>query len=156
MKVYIGADHAGFDLKEKLIKYFEDQKISGILDIEIEDLGAKKMDPKDDYPDITEKLVKKVRRGKTNRGVLICGNAIGVCMTANKYKGIRAGIGYNTYSAKSMREDDNTNVLCLAGRVLSHEYARAIMRIWLETAYTDEKRHNRRLEKVAALEENME
>ena len=156
MKVYIGADHAGFDLKQKLIKYFEDQKVSGILEIELEDVGPAKMDPKDDYPDIVEKVVKKVRRGKTNRGVLICGNAVGVSMAANKYKGVRAGIGYNTYSAKSMREDDDTNVLCLAGRVLSQEYARAIMRIWLETAFSEEKRHKRRLEKIAALEANME
>ncbi len=154
MKVFIGADHAGFDLKEKLKKFLDEQKTNDILEYEYEDVGPAKLDPKDDYPDIVAKVVKKVAKGKNNYGILLCANAVGVCMAANKHKGIRAGIGYNTYAAKSMREDDNTNVLCLAGKVLSHEYARAIMRIWLETPFSGEPRHKQRLEKVAALEEN--
>ncbi len=153
MKIYFGADHAGFDLKEKLVKWLGDQTTNGAQDFEFEDVGAKTKDLKDDYPDIVEKLVKKVRRGKNNVGILLCNNAIGVCMAANKHKGIRAGIGYNTFAAKSMRADDDTNILCLAGGVLSHEYARAIMRIWLETSFSGEPRHKKRLAKVEALEE---
>ncbi len=154
MKVFFGSDHAGFELKQKLLKWLGDQIEGGVIDVEFEDVGPEKMDSKDDYPDIVAKVVKKVQRGKNNKAVLICGNGIGVCMTANKYKGIRAGIGYNTFAAKSMSADDNVNVLCLGGRVLSHEYARAIMRIWMETPFSEEHRHKKRLAKVEALEEN--
>lgn len=153
MKIYIGADHAGFDLKQDLIKHLTEQEINGQPEFDIEDVGATKVDPDDDYPDIVEKFVKKIHRGKNNMGILICGNAIGVCMAANKYKGIRAGVGYNTYAARTSRTDDNTNVLCLAGRVLSTEYGRAIARIWLETPFSNEPRHKRRLDKIVAHEE---
>lgn len=152
MKLFIGSDHAGFELKEKLKKFLEDQKTNDVLEYDFEDLGPSKVDPKDDYPDIVDKVAKKVKKAKGNYGILICANGIGVCMAANKYKGIRAGIGYNTLAAKTMRTDDNTNVLCLAGKVLSPEYARAIMRIWLETPFSGEPRHKKRIEKVEALE----
>lgn len=152
MKIYIGADHAGFDLKADLIKHLSEQTVNGIAPFEIEDVGSATMVADDDFPDIAEKVVKKVRRGKTNFGILICANGIGVCIAANKFKGIRAGIGYNTLAARTMRSDDNTNILCLAGKVLSHEYARAITRIWLETPFSEEGRFKRRLAKIEAIE----
>lgn len=153
MKMYIASDHAGFDLKTDLIKHLSEQLINGQPEFDIEDVGPTSLDPNDDYPDMVEKLVKKVRRGKNNVGVFICGNAIGACIASNKFKGIRASIGYNTFAARTARADDDANILCLAGRVLSTEYARAITRIWLETPFSGEERHKRRLAKITAIEE---
>jgi len=114
-------------------------------------MGNTKLDEADDYPDFTAPLAKKVVKEK-GRGILICGNAVGVCVTANKVAGIRAAIGYNTSVAKTSRTDDNTNVLCLAGRVLSLDFAKAIADHWLKTPFSNEPRHVRRLKKIEELE----
>ncbi|MBI5229913.1 MAG: ribose 5-phosphate isomerase B [Candidatus Magasanikbacteria bacterium] len=144
--LYIGSDHAGFKLKEEVKKYLE------FLGYTYEDVGAKTFNEKDDYPEFARAVAEKVAADAHAKGILICGNGVGVCMTANKIKGVRAGIGYNIGVAKTMRADDDTNVLCLAGRVLSTEFARAIVRLWLETAFSGEERHQRRLKQVAQLE----
>ncbi|HBW73851.1 MAG: Sugar-phosphate isomerase, RpiB/LacA/LacB family [Candidatus Magasanikbacteria bacterium GW2011_GWC2_45_8] len=144
--LYIGSDHAGFKLKEEVKKYLE------FLGYKFEDIGAKTFNEKDDYPEFARVVAEKVVVDVHAKGILICGNGVGVCMAANKIKGIRAGIGYNIGSAKTMRADDDTNILCLAGRVLSTEFARAIVRLWLETPFSGEERHLRRLKQVAKLE----
>lgn len=144
--LYIGSDHAGFKLKEEVKKYLE------FLGYSFVDVGAKAFNEKDDYPEFSQAVAEKVAADPHTKGILICGNGVGVCMAANKIKGIRAGIGYNTSVAKTMRAEDDANVLCLAGRVLSTEFARAIVRLWLETAFSGEERHLRRLKQVAAIE----
>lgn len=144
--LYIGSDHAGFKLKEEVKKYLE------FLGYSFVDVGAKTFNEKDDYPEFSQAVAEKVAADTHAKGILICGNGVGVCMAANKIKGIRAGIGYNTSVAKTMRTDDDANVLCLAGRVLSTEFARAIVRLWLETAFSGEERHVRRLKQVSAIE----
>jgi len=144
--LYIASDHAGFEMKEMLKKHLEDREEW------FTDLGPTTFMPDDDYPEYASLLSREIQ-GHDGRGILLCGNAVGVCMTANKFRGIRAGIGYSEYAAKSQREDDDTNVLCLPARVLSNDDAKKILDIWLDTPFSPESRHKRRLEKVAEIEE---
>ncbi len=144
--LYIASDHGGYQLKKRLLRYFENE-----MNIKAEDMGPFEFDATDDYPDYAIPLAQKVV--KTNgRGILICTNGIGVCIAANKVKGVRAGIGYNIEVAASMRNDDNTNILCLAAKLSTEEHAMAIVKKWLETKFSDEERHPRRVNKVAELE----
>ncbi len=140
--LFIASDHGGFQLKKRLVRYFENE-----LNINFKDLGPAEFVEDDDYPDYAFRLTEQVLEKKA-RGILICKNGIGVCIAANKVAGIRAGIGYNTTVAKTMVQDDNTNVLCLAATTLSEEYALAIVKHWLSTDYSNESRHNRRLAKI--------
>lgn len=141
--LFIASDHGGFQLKKRLMRYFENE-----LNLTVKDLGPAEHVDGDDYPDYVFPLTEKVLE-KDGRGILICKNGIGVCVAANKVPGIRAGIGYNTAVAETMMQDDNTNVLCLAAATLSEEYAIAIVKHWLNTEFSNEERHNRRLAKVA-------
>lgn len=139
--IYIGADHAGFNLKEEIKKYL------GELGREVEDLGNKEMEPKDDYPDFAFAVAKKT--AETNqKGILVCATGIGMAIAANKIKGARATICCDEFMAKQAREHNNVNVLCLGGKVMDIESAKKIVRIWLEADFTGEERHVRRLGKI--------
>jgi len=139
--IYIGSDHAGFNLKEELKKYLEKLKYK------FEDLGNKEMDAGDDYPDYALMVAEKVT-GTDNLGILVCATGIGMFLAANKVKGIRAVNAWDEFTASSSREHNNANILCLAGKVLDIEAAKRIVKIWLEAEYTGEERHVRRLSKV--------
>ena len=145
--VYIGADHAGFEMKEELKKFFRLQKIA------FEDMGATTLNANDDYPEYARAVAKKVSesRGRA-KGVLLCGNAQGVCIVANKHKGIRAVTGYSEYAATTARQDDDANILCLAGRVISAASAKRIVRKFLSTNFSEATRHRRRLRQIQRLE----
>lgn len=147
--LYIASAHRGYKLKKRIIRYLKNE-----LETEIDDLGAFKYNKNDDYPDYVSLLVKKISKKSNNKGILICGNGIGVCIIANKNKGIRAGIGYNISSAKSMRNDDNTNILCLPSDHLSEDHALAIVKKWLNTPFSKAPRHIRRLKKISKIENN--
>lgn len=140
--LFIASDHAGYQLKKRIVRYIQNQ-----LKLKIFDLGPASYDKDDDYPFYARKLAKNVVENH-GRGILLCGNGVGVCMAANKTKGIRAGIGYNIYAARSMRSDDNTNVLCLGARSISDEHAEAIVKEWLMTPFLKEERHSRRINEV--------
>ena len=143
--LYLGADHAGFHLKEELKKYL------GELGYEYEDLGNKELELLDDYPDFAVKVAKKV--AETNqKGILICATGSGMCIAANKVKGIRASVVWDDFTALQSREHNDANILCLAGKVLDTETVKKIVRIWLETEFTGEERHVRRLEKIKEAE----
>jgi len=142
MNLFIASDHGGYRLKKRLIRYAENE-----LNIEITDLGPFEYDENDDYPDYALPLCEKVNETE-GLGILICKNGIGVSIAANKQKGIRAGIGYNLMAAETMKTDDHTNVLCLASKALSEDHAMAIMKKWLETEFSAEERHVRRLKKL--------
>lgn len=144
--IFIASDHAGYALKEVLKKYLDE------LVMPYKDLGPAKLNPDDDYPDTASSLAKEVGE-RNERGILLCGNAIGVCVVANKFRGIRAGIGYSTYAAKTQREDDDTNVLCLPGRFLGTDDAKEILRVWLTTPFSGAPRHKRRIAKIEAIEQ---
>ncbi len=145
-KLFIGSDHGGYQLKKRIIRYLENE-----LKLEIEDLGPFEYIETDDYPDYAIPLAQKV--AETNgRGILICKNGVGVCIAANKVNGVRAGIGYNLSAAETMVLDDNTNVLCLAAKLGSEDHHLAMVKKWLETEFSGDERHIRRLGKVAELE----
>src|SRR3989344_9415461 len=110
--IYIGADHAGFKLKEKLKRYFDNWGIKYV------DLGGKGEEG-DDYPDYAFKVAERVARDKNSKGILICGTGTGMVIAANKIKGVRAAVAYDNYSAKMAREHNDANVLCLRGRNFS-------------------------------------
>lgn len=143
--IFLGADHAGFELKEIVKNKLKE------IGKEVEDLSPGPVDPSDDYPLIAQKVAVKVAKGE-GFGILVCGSGNGICLTANKVKGVRAVLGYNTQAAKWARTDENANVLCLAGRVLKPEYAVAIVRNWLETPFSNEERHARRLREIEEME----
>ena len=147
MKVAIGADHGGFEMKQTLVGVLEE------AGHEVLDLGADCADPNDDYPDFALAVGRAVAEGKAERGVLVCGSGAGAAIAANKLRGIRAALAHDTYTAHQMVEHDNANVCCLGARVIGPELAAEVVRIFVQARFTGEERHRRRLAKVARLEE---
>ena len=145
--LYIAADHGGFQLKKYLLRYLEKQ-----LKIKATDLGALKHNPTDDFPDYAIPLAKAVVKNKTNLGIVICRNGVGVCIAANKVKGARAVLGFNIEATEWARRDDHVNILCLPAEYLSNDHAAAIVKKFLETPVDVDERFLRRLKKIAAIE----
>ena len=145
MKIYLGSDHAGFRLKEK-VKRFLDKK-----NIEFEDLGNLNLERRDDYVDYAVKVSRKVVKEKS-KGILICGSGQGMCIAANKIKGVRAVNVGNLKDAKKTREDNDANVLCLSGSGLSKDKVERIILTWLKTPFSNLSRHKRRIGKIKKLE----
>jgi ribose 5-phosphate isomerase B len=145
MKIIIGADHAGYKVKEKIKDYLEQNKV------EYEDLGAYSIDPKDDYPDYAVKVARKVAKGRNIKGILVCGTAEGMVIAANKIRGIRAAAPYDTYTAKLSRTHNDANILTLRGRLFPFERIKKIIRVWLTTEFSGEARHRRRIRKIDAI-----
>lgn len=145
MKIAVGADHAGVELKRKVL---EQLKKAGHLPL---DLGTHDAAPVD-YPDYTASVCEKVLSGEAERGIVICGSGIGACIAANKFKGILAGLCHDLYSARQAVEHDNTNVLCLGARVLEEGLALKIVETWTLARFSGEERHQRRLEKIRGIE----
>lgn len=146
MKVIIASDHAGFAYKTILIKKLMEDGY------EVLDLGAHAEIPTDDYPDYAQKTAKALLNKEGKRGILICGSAVGVSIAANKFKGIRAGVCHDTYSAHQSVEHDNVNILCMGQRVIGIELALEIMISFLKAEFSNEIRHCRRLDKLAVIE----
>ena len=142
--LYLGSDHGGFDLKQAIKKYLEENNI------EYKDLAKKKIDNADDYPDFALKVAKQVAK-TSGRGILICGTGIGMCITANKVKGIRAALCYDEETAVLSREHNDANVLCLGGRTTHKGKALKIVDVWLNTEFSGVDRHKRRVEKMNRL-----
>jgi RpiB/LacA/LacB family sugar-phosphate isomerase len=145
MRIVIGADHAGFDLKQIIA---EDLRRQGH---DVIDKGTDSNAPVD-YPDFAEAVGRAVLDGAAERGVLICGSGVGASVSANKLPGIRAGLCHDTYSARQGVEHDDTNVLVLGARVIGVELARELVSNFLSAKFTGEARHRRRMEKIRALE----
>ena len=148
MKIVIGSDHAGFQLKNAMGDLIRS------LGHSVLDVGAFNENPSD-YPDFAEAVGRAVLDGKAERGVLICGSGIGASVAANKLVGIRAGICHDTYSGHQGVEHDNMNVLVMGSRVVGEKLAEDVVRSFLPAKFTNEERHVRRLSKVHALEEKM-
>jgi ribose 5-phosphate isomerase B len=148
MTVAIGADHAGYALKQELVPSLRS------LGQEVQDLGTHGPEPVD-YPDVAEWVSQAVLSGKAERGVLICGSGVGASVAANKLPGIRAGLCHDTYSAHQGVEHDDMNVLVLGARVIGIELARELVRAFLAARFTHEERHERRLGKIRTLEEKV-
>lgn len=146
MKIGIAADHGGFTLKQQLFRLLEEEGYH------ITDFGAESLDLKDDYPDYVAPLARAVASGLVDRGIAICGSGVGAAIVANKFKGVRAALITETYSAHQGVEHDQMNLLCLGGRVIGPELAKEIIFAFLHAHYTGEERHQRRLDKLDEIE----
>ncbi|WNQ11541.1 ribose 5-phosphate isomerase B [Paenibacillus aurantius] len=146
MKIVIGADHAGYRLKEE-IKTF----VAG-LGHEVTDMGTQNEESVD-YPDFASAVCEKVASGEADKGILLCGTGIGMSIAANKIPGIRCALVHDLFSAKATREHNDTNVLAMGERVVGPGIAQEITRLWLETEFSEGPRHQNRVGKVRSLEE---
>lgn len=144
MKIYIGADHNGFALKRQLEDFL---RRSGH---EVIDKGDVKLNPDDDFPQFAGRVVSALLAGddRDARGLLVCGSGQGMCMAANRFKGIRASLCWNLTEARLARNDDDSNVLCLSARSLEADKAQAIVSTWLSTPFAAAPRYLRRLQQL--------
>src|SRR3984885_6917181 len=146
MKFVIASDHAGVTYKTMLLKEIREKGF------EITDLGTADENSADDYPDHAADVANAILVKMADRGIIICGSGVGVSVAANKFKGIRAGVCHDTYSAHQCVEHDDVNVLCLGQRVIGIELAKEIVYAFLTAKYSRAPRHQRRLEKIIAIE----
>jgi ribose 5-phosphate isomerase B len=144
MRIAVGSDHRGVELKSKLINFLQQ------LDQVVVDATANASEA-DDYPDIAEAVARKVGTQEVDRGILICGTGLGMCIVANKIPGVRAAPCFDDLSAELSRRHNDLNVLCLSGDMIAEKLADRIVEIWLKTPF-EGGRHARRLDKIASLE----
>ncbi|MCC6744119.1 MAG: ribose 5-phosphate isomerase B [Acidobacteria bacterium] len=145
MRIAIGSDHGGYPLNEAVIELLESLGHT-VIDHGVHSPAAA------DYPDAARAVAESVQRGEADRGVVLCGSGVGVTITANKFRGIRACLCHDTYSAHQGVEHDAMNVLCLGARIVGVELALACVRSFLSAEFTNEERHLRRSNKVEAIE----
>ena len=145
MVIYIGADHNGFYLRNSLLDYLNR------AGYEVIDEGDKKLDTGDDFPVFASKVVNDVLSSSDPRGILICGSGQGMCMAANRYKGIRSALIYDRASARSSRNDDNSNIACLPANLLEKDDTNVLIETWLSTPFANAPRFVRRLSQLDEL-----
>ena len=138
MQIAIGADHGGYEYKQKIIKFLN---TNGHI---VKDFGTDNNDSCD-YPVFAKKVAQAVSSGEYEKGILICGTGIGMSIAANKQKGIRAALCSDLFSAKATREHNDSNILCLGARVIDIDLALKITEVWLNTPFSNEERHLRRI-----------
>ena len=153
MKVYIGADHRGFELKEKIAKWLFD------WGYKFEDMGADRFDLGDDYTVYAERVASIVGRSSTayatvDKGILLCGSGVGVGVVANKFDGVRASIGKSVEQVKAGRNDDDMNVLVIASDYTNEEDAKKLVKVFLETKFSGKPRYKKRLSDIEKIEAN--
>ncbi len=146
MRIAVGTDHRGYGIRKRLIESLQRHGH------EVLDVGSDSPDPVD-YPDIAARVAGMVSQGQVDRGVLVCGTGLGMCIAANKFPGVRAAPCYDELSAEISRRHNDLNVLCLSGDLMSERLLERVVEIWLNTPF-DGGRHARRLEKIRKLEEN--
>jgi ribose 5-phosphate isomerase B len=152
MKFYIASDHAGFELKQHLIKHFE------LAGIPIKDMGPFEYVAGDDYPDWISKAAEEVSKNPDGARAIVLGySGQGEAMVANKFKNVRAGVyyGHQKEIVKLLREHNDCNVLSLSAKFLTHEEAERAVDTWIDTEFSEDERHVRRIEKMKKLEENI-
>jgi ribose 5-phosphate isomerase B len=148
MKIALASDHGGFELKKDLYTWLKNNKF------DVVDLGNKNYDSLDDFPDYAEIISKAIIKGDVEKGILICGSGVGAAVAANKFKGIRASVCHDIYSAHQGVEHDAMNVLCLGARVVGNLLARDLVTAFINATYMNEERLKRRLEKIKKFEDN--
>lgn len=149
MIVAIGTDHAGFPLKAIVA---DSVQRAGH---EVLDCGAYELDPDDDYPDFAAAVARAIAEGRATRGILVCGSGVGASVAANKFRGIRAALCHDTFSARQGVEDDDMNVLTLGARVIGPALADELVRSFLSAEFSGAERHRRRLSKIARFEDSV-
>jgi ribose 5-phosphate isomerase B len=148
MKIALGSDHGGYQLKENLKKYLKE------LNVEYKDFGCNS-EKSVDYPDIGFKIAREVKNRNYDKGILICGTGIGMSIVANKIKGIRASLCHDVFSARYAREHNDANILTLGGRVIDSGLAKEIVKVWLNTDFSGEERYLKRLNKIKQEEDKI-
>jgi ribose 5-phosphate isomerase B len=149
MKVYIGADHNGFEMKNKLVNWLTEH------DYVVHDCGNTKHDPADDYPDYASCVAEGVKNAlESSMGIVLCGSGIGVDIVANKYHGVRCGLGINVDHVKHGRANDDINVLSIPADHISQDLAIEMVKTFLETDFSYEERHVRRRDKIDQIEKD--
>ena len=144
--IYLGADHAGFKLKEEIKRYLIR------LGLKYEDLGNQVFDSKDDYPDFAYKVAKRVAKGKGAQGLLFCGTGQGMARAANKVRGAYATIAWSERTARLDREHSHTNILAISGRLIKPVLAKKMVKIWLNARPSQKAKHLRRVNKIKKIE----
>ena len=147
MKIIIASDHAGFLYKSLLVNYLREKGY------EVIDLGAFNEEPSD-YPDHAARVAHALLHHEGEKAIIICGSGVGVCVAANKFKDIRAGVCHDTYSAHQCVEHDDVNVLCLGQRIIGIELAYEIVDAFINAEFINKVRYQRRLDKIIAIEAN--
>lgn len=147
MNIALGCDHGGFPLKARVAA------VVAAAGCGVVDCGTDS-DCSVDYPDYARKIGEAILAGKAERGILLCGSGVGICVAANKIPGIRAGVCHDAYSARQGVEHDDMNVLCLGARIVGEELAVELVKAFLAAKFTHEERHMRRLQKVLAIEQD--
>jgi ribose 5-phosphate isomerase B len=148
MKIYLGADHGGYFLKEKITRWLLEWGYT------FSDMGAESLDLKDDYPLYAERVAPMVATDETALGILLCRSGVGVDIAANKFDGIRAGVGLSKEQVKAAKEDDDINILVIASDYTPESEAKEMVKTFLETKYQKIKKHERRLEDIQKIEAN--
>ena len=148
MKLAIGCDHGGFELKEEILKF-----LRGIAGIDVSDLGPASKESVD-YPDFGKKVSEAVVKGVADRGILICGTGIGMSMVANRYPGVRAALCHDHFTAQMSREHNDANILVMGERVIGKGVALELVKTWLETEFAGG-RHQKRLDKITNIEKSL-
>lgn len=148
MKVYFGADHRGHKLKEELQNWLKELKYA------VKDMGAYEFNEKDDYTLYAEKVGSIVGKEKGSRGILLCGSGVGVDIVANKFDGVRASIGKSKEQIKAGRNDDDMNILVIAADYTSKEEAKGMLKVFLETKFSQKEKFKKRLEDIKRIEAN--
>ena len=146
MKIALGSDHAGFEIKEIIKSFLTSSNIDFV------DLGAYEFDALDDYPDFAKNVGYSIRNGEAQKGIIICGSGVGASITANKIKGVRAGLCHDGYSAHQGVEHDDMNVLCIGSRIIGIELIKEIIISFINAKFSGEERHSRRLQKLLDIE----
>ncbi len=145
--IYLGADHRGFELKNKLKEHLVNEGF------EVTDLGNDHLDPSDDYVDFAHKVADAVVQDPVNRGIILCGSGVGVDIVANKVSGVRCALVQDAQRAVQSRQHEDANILALPADILDEEQTYGIARAFLTTEFSGEQRHERRLEKLEEVEE---
>tara|TARA_Y100001960_G_C14205434_1_gene601715 strand:- start:173 stop:625 length:453 start_codon:yes stop_codon:yes gene_type:complete len=146
MRIVIGSDHAGLELKSVAASWISN------WGHEVLDAGAYEFDRYDDYPDFAEATAIAIKEDRADRGILLCGSGVGASITANKIPGIRAAMCHDNYSAHQGVEHDDMNVLCIGARIVGIELAKELINTFIEARFTGEPRHVRRIAKISAIE----
>ncbi len=144
--IYLGADHRGFELKERVKKLLFDEGY------EVTDLGNEVLNPADDYVEFAKKVAEAVKNDPENKGILLCGSGAGVDMVANKVDGIRSALVFDVARARQAREHEDANVISLAADTLDQDLAWEIIKTFLTTEFSEEERHKRRLQEMEEIE----
>jgi ribose 5-phosphate isomerase B len=150
MKISIGSDHGGFELKKNLIHFLQSEKHN------ITDVGAFQFNPNDDYPDFSLAVSNLVSDKSVEKGIILCGSGIGAVIASNKVKGVRAGLCHDTYSARQGVEHDAMNVLCIGAKIVDHSIVENILSEFLDAEFLEDDKYIRRLKKVVEIEQSSE